>query len=206
MKNISDYIMEASVPEFVNDKNGIEAFCKYVFNPNFVNWTVTNDLTIKVDNKKSSSTIGLDAGDLKKIPDFIKIVSTNRINIFGDKLESLALKGSTAGLYVTDLKKLNNIDLSGLQLINSNDTRLHIEKNPKLIEIIGPSADNCNIIIRINKALKKIDMSNIKKFGKTNWINKNRMCDIKRADLPRGKEQDSFINLQDNGANSITEI
>lgn len=56
MKILSEYINESllceAAPNFDNSFEGIKAFCEYVYDPNFVNYTINSDLTITISPVK----------------------------------------------------------------------------------------------------------------------------------------------------------
>jgi hypothetical protein len=194
MKSLKEFINEELIneaaPKFTNNKEGIEAFCDYVFDKEFYTYTINSDLTITLElNEVPGNGVQnayMNVKDLTEIPSFIVFSNIPEINLGIDsnnKLKSWApqVKGSCAGIIITDDKKLQKLDLRKCDLIGG---KLFVEKS-NIEEIIGGKGKNVQVFIRKNKNLKKLDISGFKDCKNPgSYIEKNKSLDLKKAKYP----------------------
>ena len=194
MKSLKEFINEGLIneatPKFTNNKEGIEAFCDYVFDKEFYTYSVNPDLTITLELNEvpgnGVQNLYMDVKDLTEIPSFIVFSNIPEINLGicnNNKLKSWApqVKGSCAGIIITDDKKLQKLDLRKCNLIGG---KLFIEKS-NIEEIVGGDGKDVQVFISKNKNLKKLDISKFKDCKNPgSYIDKNKSLDLKKAKYP----------------------
>lgn len=172
MKNLSEYINESlfyeAMPNFDNSFEGIKAFCEYVYDPDFVNWTINSDLTITISPVKPApngvNNLYMHPKDLKEIPSFIKYsnIPTITLGLTGSKkLKKWApnVVGTCAGVIVSETAKIQELDLTNC---DCKGGKLYIEKVGTIQKVIGGKGDGVQVYIKKNKSLTYLDLSGFK--------------------------------------------
>ena len=190
MITLKDFILEAKVPSFTKDAEGIKAFCEYVFDPQFVKYVVNSDLTITLESLTPSKNLYMDTQDLTEIPDFIVFSHIEKYSLgLGTdskcKIKEWAprVQGYCAGIIVSDLPKVQTIDLSDCEIRNG---LLNVE-NSGVNSIVGGHGEGVQVMIKKNKNLDKLDIKGIKScMNPGSWLINNRNLEISPDKLPVG--------------------
>lgn len=189
MKSLHSFINESMIPNFTNNKKGIEDFCEYVFgtNKDIMTWSVNPDLTITISllNPPTNgvNNIYMYTQDLKEIPEFIIFKDIENITLgitHNKKLKNWSPKviGTCKGVVVEEDNKLEILDLTNCECLGG---KLYIYKNKKLSTIIGGRGEDVQVFIRKNKELINLDIKDFKKCKNGSYINLNKKLDISKA-------------------------
>lgn len=195
MKSLSEYIKEnillEAAPSFDNSIEGIQEFCGYVYDPEFVNCVVNSDLTITISPVKPApngvNNLYMDTKDLKEIPSFIKYsnIPTITLGLTGSKkLKTWApnVKGTCAGVVVGESTKLQELDLTNCECKGG---KLYLEKCGSLQKVIGGKGDGVQVYIKMNKSLTHLDLSNfINCKNPGSYIAKNKNLKLDQKLIP----------------------
>lgn len=195
MKSLSEYINESilleAAPSFDNSIEGIQEFCEYVYDPEFVNWVVNSDLTITISPVKPApngvNNLYMDTKDLKEIPSFIKYsnIPTITLGLTGSKklkIWSPNVEGTCAGVIVGETTKLQELDLTNC---DCKGGKLYIEKVGTLQKIIGGKGDGVQVFIKMNKSLTHLDLSNFANCKNPgSYITKNKSLKLDQKLIP----------------------
>lgn len=190
MITLKDFILEAKVPSFTKDAEGIKAFCEYVFDPKLVKYIVNPDLTITLESMTSSKNLYMDTQDLIEIPDFIVFshIEKYRLGLGTDskcKIKEWAPKvqGYCSGIIVEGRPKVQTIDLSECEI---REGLLNVESSG-VESIVGAHGENVQVMIKKNKNLDKLDIKGIKScMNPGSWLIGNRNLEISPDELPAG--------------------
>ena len=170
MKELKTYIKESllleAAPKFDNSLEGIQEFCGYVYDQEFVNWVVNSDLTITISPVKPTpngvNNLYMDAKDLTEIPSFIKYSNIPTITLGltdSKKLKKWSpnVEGTCAGVVIGETTKLQELDLTNCECKGG---KLYIEKVGTLQKVIGGKGDGVQVYIKMNKSLTHLDLRN----------------------------------------------
>lgn len=185
MKELKTYIKESllleATPKFDNSLEGIQAFCDYVYDSEFVNCVVNSDLTITISPVKPApngvNILYMDTKDLKEIPNFIKYSNIPTITLgltSSKKLKNWApvVDGTCAGVKISETTKLQELDLTNC---DCKGGKLYIEKCGNLQKVIGGKGDGVQVYVKMNKSLSHLDLkgfTNCKNPG--SYVSKNK--------------------------------
>lgn len=195
MKSLREYINESilleAAPSFDNSIEGIQEFCEYVYDQEFVNWVVNSDLTITISPVKPApngvNNLYMDTKDLKEIPSFIKYsnIPTITLGLTGSKklkTWSPNVEGTCAGVIVGETTKLQELDLTNCECKGG---KLYIEKVGTLQKIIGGKGDGVQVFIKMNKSLTHLDLSNfVNCKNPGSYITKNKNLKLDQKLIP----------------------
>lgn len=195
MESLSNYINKSllceAAPNFDNNFEGINAFCEYVYDPDFVNWTINSDLTITISPVNPSpngvNNLYLDAKDLKEIPNFIKYsnIPTITLGLTGSKkLKKWApnVVGTCAGVIISETAKIQELDLTNC---DCKGGKLYIEKVGTIQKVIGGKGDGVQVFIKMNKSLTHLDLRDfINCMNPGSYITKNKNLKLDQKLIP----------------------
>lgn len=195
MKSLREYINESilleAAPNFDNSIEGIQEFCEYVYDPEFVNWVVNSDLTITISPVKPApngvNNLYMDTKDLKEIPSFIKYSNIPTITLGltdSKKLKTWAPKvdGTCAGVVIGETTKLQELDLTNCECKGG---KLYLEKCGNLQKVIGGKGDGVQVFIKMNKSLTHLDLSNfVNCKNPGSYITKNKSLKLDQKLIP----------------------
>lgn len=210
MIGLKDFIQESisvneAAPQFTNDAEGIDAFCRYVFDENFCKWVVNPDLSITLIAKNAKphfrfGTCYIDAKDLTEIPSFIKFSNIEKVQL-GLRGSSKKLKtwapnviGHCSGIIISEINtKLETLDLTNCEMRNGS---LWIEKT-NVKTIVGCHGDGVSVFLKMNKNLESIDLKKLTNcVNPGSWIVSNKRLDIKPDQLPKGIRVEKNANKE----------
>ena len=188
MKPLKEFLLEAKVPTFTKDIDGIKAFCKYVFDEQFVKWTVNPDLTITLEPNGPSKNLHMDTKDLTEIPDFIVFSGVENVKLgcgTGSdckvKVWKPRVNGYCGGIVIENRPKINGLDLSECEIRNGY---LYVEKTG-IESIVGAHGEGVQVYIMKNKNLETLDIKGIKSCAPGSWVKNNKKLDVNPSDLPK---------------------
>lgn len=184
MKNLKHFLNESLLleagPKFDNSVEGIEAFCDYVYDKNFVKWVINPDLTITISPVNPApngvNNLYMHTKDLKEIPDFILYSGIEGITLglaSDSKLKTWEpnVNGVCAGVIVNS-DKLVELNLTNCDCVGG---KLYVEQCKSIKKIVGGHGDGVQVYIKKNKNLEYLNLKEFKNcLDPGSYVSKNK--------------------------------